>query len=89
MSRPANEDLFRFRLWHAMVVVTALSILCATVPGAAIVIVGGTPVAVGFILFVIADQKNHEGLRLLGAVVMALGLFLGAFAMAAVSGLGG
>lgn len=72
-----------------MLGLTVLSILCALVPGAAVIVIGSTPVAAGFIIFVIADQKDHEGFRLMGAFLIALGLFVGAFAMALVVGSGG
>ena len=89
MNEPAKPSLFQFSLWQTLGAVTILSVLCAIVPGAALVIVGTMPVALGFVCFVIADQKDSEGFRLLGAVLMALGLFAGAFAMLAVSGSGG
>ena len=51
-------------------------------------IVGATPVALGFIVFVIGDQKRCDWLAIVGVALMAVGLLIGGLLMALAQSLG-
>lgn len=65
-----------------------LSLCCAIIPGAAMFIVGATPVAVGFVVFVIGDQRKSDWIVILGATLMAVGLGIGALLMTIAQSIG-
>ena len=64
--------------------VVVVSACCAIIPGAALLLVGATPVAAGFVVMAIGDQRSSDWITLLGAILMAVGLIMGGLLMAIV-----
>ncbi|HUG71617.1 MAG TPA: hypothetical protein VMM76_27990 [Pirellulaceae bacterium] len=83
----ANVPL-RFSLKRVGCLIAIASFCSAFVPGAAMFIVGATPVAVGFVVLVIGDQQGRQWLVILGACLMAIGLGIGAALMVLTEALG-
>ena len=88
MSQSDQPLRFKFTLWEIASVITLLCICSAIIPGAAMFIVGATPVALGFIVFVIGDQKRCDWLAIVGVALMAVGLLIGGLLMALAQSLG-
>ncbi len=63
MSQSDQPLRFKFTLWEIASVITLLCICSAIIPGAAMFIVGATPVALGFIVFVIGIRSVAIGWR--------------------------
>ena len=84
---PSNPS-FKLTLWGIACLVTILCVCSATIPGAAMFIVGATPVAIGFIVFVIGDRKRSDWIAILGAALMAVGLIIGGLLMALAQSIG-
>ena len=85
MSNP--KPALRFTLTALFLLILVLSIAWAVVPYAALTTIGAMPSAIGFIIFVVGDLRDREGLRLLGLTVMGLGLAVGAVLMGIVNSL--
>ncbi len=88
MSQSDQPLRFKFTLWEIASVITLLCICSANIPGAAMFIVGATPVALGFIVFVIGDQECGDWLVIVGVALMAVGLLIGGFLMAVAQSFG-
>ena len=89
MSNPEESNPpFRFTIKAVACVVLIVSVCCAIIPGTALVVVGATPVAAGFMVFVFGDQRNRDWIMILGATLMAVGLALGGWLMLMVQGMG-
>ena len=87
-SNEESDPPVRITLKGIAYVVVILSVCCAVTPVAALFVVGATPVAIGFIVFVIGDQRCCEWMSILGVMSMAVGLGIGALLMAMVQSVG-
>jgi len=89
MSDPNEQSNapFKFTFKDMALLVVVISACCAIIPGVPLVLVGATPVAAGFIVLVIGDQRGNGWITLLGAILMAGGLIMGGLLMAIVQGL--
>jgi hypothetical protein len=88
MSQPDQRSGVKFTLWEVACLVAILCVCSALIPGSAMFIVGATPVAIGFIVFVIGDQRRSDWITILGAALMAVGLIIGGLLMALAQSLG-
>lgn len=76
MPQPTAEKprRLRFTLSGVAVAIAVLCVVLAWLPGAALLLVGVAPGAVGFVVFVLADPSYHDGFAMLGLFLMAVGL---------------
>ncbi len=88
MSPSDQPSRFKFTLGQVACLVAVLCVCSALIPGAAMFIVGAMPVALGFIVFVIGDQRRNEWVAILGVTLMAVGLIIGALLMALAQSIG-
>lgn len=85
LTEPRQCNL-RYSLFRMIGLVAVANVVWAFVPLAALITIGAMPVSAGFVVFVIGDQRDNDGLVAIGLTMMTFGLFAGALLMSVVQG---